>query len=206
MSTTTEQPRSRGNTTRIAILEAAGLVLRERGYGGFSTRDVAERAKVPLSQIHYHFRSKHGLIIALFDYQNEKLMDRQAQMYGDPTLPLSVQWQRACDYFDQDIASGYVRIYMELWAGGWSDRDTGDLIRRAADGWIGLLTDVARRVEDRYGRFGPFTAEEVASLVAASFIGAEAFVLLELEGERAPIRKALRNFGKLIEQLERCAD
>jgi AcrR family transcriptional regulator len=179
------------------------MVLRERGYGGLSMRDVAERAKVPLSQIHYHFRSKQGLIAALFEHQNEKLMDRQTQMYGDPSLPLSVQWERACDYFDEDIASGYVRVYMELWAGGWSDRATGDLIRKAANGWIGLLTDVARRVERRYGRFGPFTAEEVASLIAASFIGAEAFVLLGLEGKKAPIRKALRNFGKVIAQMER---
>lgn len=198
----TEPAPSRGDATRTAILDAAGLALREDGYGGFSTRGVAERAGVPLSQIHYHFRSKHGLVAALFDYQNEKLMHRQAQMYGDPSLALSAQWKRACDFFDEDIASGYVRIYMELWAGGWSDKATGDMIRTAANGWIGLLTEVARRVERRYGSFGPFSAEEVASLIAASFIGAEAFVLLGLEGKRAPIRKALRKFGRIIEGLE----
>jgi AcrR family transcriptional regulator len=35
-------------------------MLRQKGYSGVSTRDVAAEAGVPLSQIHYHFGSKQG--------------------------------------------------------------------------------------------------------------------------------------------------
>ena len=43
--------------TGTTLLEAAKTVLRQKGYAGLSTRDVATAAGVPLSQIHYHFGS-----------------------------------------------------------------------------------------------------------------------------------------------------
>ena len=55
--------------TGLMLLEAAKGVLRQNGYSGFSTRDVAARAGVPLSQIHYHFGSKQGLVLALFEHE-----------------------------------------------------------------------------------------------------------------------------------------
>ena len=99
--------------TGAALLEAARQVLRQTGYAGLSTRGVAEAAGVPLSQIHYHFGSKEGMILALFEYLNAQLIDRQNAMFGDESLTLSQQWDRACDYLDDDIASGYVRILHE---------------------------------------------------------------------------------------------
>ena len=50
-----------------ATFEAAKKVLRRNGYAGLSTRDVAAEAGVPLSQIHYHFGSKQGMVLALFE-------------------------------------------------------------------------------------------------------------------------------------------
>ena len=50
----------RGEATRQRIVEAARDVLLERGYGGTSTRAVAEEAGVRLSLVHYHFGGKQG--------------------------------------------------------------------------------------------------------------------------------------------------
>ena len=69
--------------TSTALLEAAKKVLRQNGYAGLSTRDVAAAAGVPLSQIHYHFGSKQGMVMALFEYLNAQLLDRQNAMFGD---------------------------------------------------------------------------------------------------------------------------
>jgi AcrR family transcriptional regulator len=195
--------RSSSAKTREVLLGAASDVLRDRGYAGFSTREVTERAGVPLSLIHYHFGTKSGLIVALFEYHNAQLLDRQTAMYGDPSLTLSQQWNLACDYLNEDIRSGYVRVYMELWAGGWSDQGIATVVKDAAKGWLDLLTDVAKRAEAKFGSLGPFSANEVAALVGASFVGAEAFILVGLEGKRSPIRQALRKFGKVIEAMER---
>src|SRR5688500_821204 len=91
--------------TSVTLLEAAKKALRQNGYAGLSTRDVAAAAGVPLSQIHYHFGSKQGMVLALFEYLNAQLLDRQNALFHDPTLKISEQWDRACDYLDEDRKS-----------------------------------------------------------------------------------------------------
>ena len=164
---------ARKTDTSVGLLEAAKKVLRQGGYSGLSTRQVAAVAGVPLSQIHYHFGSKQGLVLALFEYLNAQLLHRQSAMFGDATLTLSQQWDAACDYLDEDIASGYVRVLQELIAASWSDARVAKVVRAGLIGWIVLLTAVARQAEKELGRLGPFAPEEIAALVGTAFIGAE---------------------------------
>lgn len=184
--------------TSITLLEAAKKVLRQNGYAGLSTRHVAEAAGVPLSQIHYHFGSKQGLVLALFEYLNAQLLDRQNALFGDTTLKLSEQWDRACDYLDDDIASGYVRVLQELVAASWHDPAVAKVVRAGLMGWIDLIVEVARKAEHRLGGLGPFTPEEAGAFAANAFIGAESLYLLGIEKRNSPVRQALRRVGDLI--------
>ena len=188
--------------TSTALLEAAKKVLRQHGYSGLSTRDVAAAAGVPLSQIHYHFGSKQGMVLALFEYLNAQLLERQSAMFGDATLKLSEQWDRACEYLDDDIASGYVRVLQELIAASWADAAVAKVIRAAIMGWIDLIVAAGRKAKDELGGLGPLTPEEVGSLVANAFIGAESLYLLGIEKKGTPIRQALRRFGDFIRVAE----
>ena len=137
--------------TSTALLEAAKKVLRQNGYAGLSTRDVAAAAGVPLSQIHYHFGSKQGLVLALFEYLNAQLLDRQNALFGDPALKLSEQWDRACDYLDDDIASGYVRVLQELIAASLADAEVAKVVRAGLIGWFDLITELAHKAEHELG-------------------------------------------------------
>ena len=184
--------------TSITLLEAAKKVLRQHGYSGLSTRDVAMAAGVPLSQIHYHFGSKQGLVLALFEHLNAQLLDRQSAMFGDAALKLSEQWDLACDYLDDDIASGYVRALQELIAASWADATVAKVIRAAIIGWVDLIVGAARKAEGELGGLGPFTPEEIGALVANAFIGAESLYLLGIEKKGTPVRQALQRFGDLI--------
>jgi AcrR family transcriptional regulator len=189
---------------REALLEAARQVLHDRGYAALSTREVAAAAGVPLSQIHYHFGSKQGLVLALFEYLDAQLLERQQALFNDASLSLADQWERACDYLDQDLASGYVRVMQELAAAGWADPAVGEVVRKSLEDWIGLVIGLARRFEARFGPLGPLSAEEVGALVSNAFIGAESLVLTGLEDpSRIPIRESLRRVGALIRTLER---
>lgn len=188
--------------TGTIVLEAAKKVLRQNGYSKLSTRDVAATAGVPLSQIHYHFGSKQGMVLALFEYLNSQLLDRQAALFEDRTLKLSEQWDRACDYLDDDIDSGYVRVLQELVAASWADAPVAKVVRAGIMGWLDLITQLARRAEREFGALGPFSAEEVAALIANAFIGAESHYLLGLEKRGMPVRRALRRFGDLIRMAE----
>jgi AcrR family transcriptional regulator len=187
--------------TRAQILEAAGRRLLADGYAGLSTRKVADEAGVPLSQLHYHFGSKQGLILALFAEENQRRLERQTRMYAEGA-PLWQRYERACDYLEGDLESGYVRVLQEMIAAGWSNADVRDAVRELLGGWFALLADVAREAERRHGPLGPFTAEEVAALIGTAFIGAEALLLLGLDRQQLPIRSALRRIGGVIRQLE----
>jgi AcrR family transcriptional regulator len=196
------QPATATLDTRTALLEAAAQVLRERGYAALSTREVATVAGMPLSQIHYHFGSKQGLLLALFEYMDTRLFERQKALFDDPSLSFADQWDRACAYLDDDLASGYVRIMHELSAAGWADAEVGAVVRESMLGWIRLVTEVTKKFEKKVGGFGPLSAEDVGALVSNAFIGAESLVLMGIEEGGVPLRDALRRIGTLIRMLE----
>src|SRR5580692_10457959 len=50
--------------TQTELLEATAQCLHRYGLNGLSTRRVADAARMPLSQIHYHFGSKEDLVLA----------------------------------------------------------------------------------------------------------------------------------------------
>jgi AcrR family transcriptional regulator len=188
-------------STRGLILEAARRRLLADGYAGLSTRKVADEADVPLSQLHYHFGSKSGLIMALFEEENRRRLDRQTRMYA-ADAPLWQRYEQACDFLEDDLDSGYVRVLQEMIAAGWSNAEIGDAVRELLGGWYALLIEVARESEQKLGPLGPFTAEELATLIGNAFLGSEALLLLGFDRQIMPIRSALRRIGLLIRQLE----
>ena len=191
--------------TRSRIIDAARRRLLADGFVCLSTRKVAEEAEVPLSQLHYHFGSKGGLIVALFVEENTRLLERQTNMYAQDK-PLWQRYEQACDFLEDDLESGYVRVLQEMLAAGWSNPEIGDVARDLLSRWYVLLADVAREAERRFGSLGPFTPEEIATLVANAFIGSEALLLLGFERPVMPIRSALRRIGVIIREREEGAD
>jgi AcrR family transcriptional regulator len=187
--------------TRLRILAAAKAALLNAGYASLSTRGIAEAAGVPLSQIHYHFGSKQNLMLAVLDMENQQRLARQSTLYQS-NLPLWKQWQQACDFFDEDLESGYVRVLMEMTAAGWSNREIAGAVSAEVQGWFDLLTDVVQRAAERFGSLGPFSPEELAALAGLPFLGAEAVILLGLDESKIAARPALRKIGELLRLLE----
>jgi hypothetical protein len=122
-------------------------------------------------------------------------------MYGED-IPLWKQWEQACDFLEDDLASGYVRVLQEMMAAGWSNPEIGQAVRDMLGQWFALLTDVVDRARRRLGGLGPFTADEVGVLVGAPFLGVEAMLLLGFTESQIPSRSALRKFGEVIRSLE----
>jgi AcrR family transcriptional regulator len=187
--------------TDSIILDAAKQALLEVGYAGLSTRKIAVSAGVPLSQIHYHFGSKQALVLGVLEQENRSLLRRQERMYAEE-MPLWRQWEQACDFLDEDLDSGYVRVLQEMMAAGWSNPEIGAAVRRMLRQWFALLSDVVDRAKEKVGGLGPFTPEEIGLLVGAPFLGIEAMLLLGFSEEELPSRSALRKFGDIIRALE----
>jgi AcrR family transcriptional regulator len=187
--------RTSSETVRAALLDATVACLVEAGYAQLSTRAVAEQAGTPVSQIHYHFGGKDGLLLEVLDHLNQQLLDRQRGMYGSD-MPLWKRWEQACDFLEEDLASGYVRVLQELIAVGWSDPDVAELVRRQLAGWAELLTTVAEEAVHTL-RIPLLQPRQVALLVGAAFLGAEELELLGFADD-GEILGALRAIGDLL--------
>lgn len=186
-------------TTKAGVLAAAKDALIESGYAQLSTRRIAEIAGVPLSQIHYHFRSKQNLVLEVLADENARLLERQADMYSTDE-PLWKQWEQACDFLDRDLDSGYVRVLQEMMAAGWSDPEIAQAVRSYLEGWFSLLRAVAESAATRLRSEVVLNPSKLASLVGAAFLGAEALILLGFQD--ASTRQALRSVGGLIKTME----
>jgi AcrR family transcriptional regulator len=187
--------------TRASILDAAKQALLDSGYSGLSTRKIAVAAGVPLSQIHYHFGSKQGLVLEVLEEENRKLLERQKTMYSTD-LPLWEQWEQACDFLEEDLDSGYVRVLQEMLAAGWSNPEIATAVKDMLRHWYVLLGEVAARSAERIGGLGPFTPAEAGFVAGAPFLGAEAMILLGISDDEVPVRSALRKFGEVLRRLE----
>lgn len=189
-------------TVRNTLLEAAKKVLLSEGYGGLSTRAVAEEAGTQMSQIRYYFGSKEGMVLAMFECLNEQLVERQTKLFHDRDIPLWRKWEMACDYLDTDLESGYVRVLQELIAVSWSNPVISKLVNESLTRWRDLHIELAEAFQEKHGSLGPFDVEDIGALVVPLFIGAEACILSGCEKREWPIRRALRRIGKLIRKFE----
>lgn len=189
------------SATATRIVEAGRASLLAEGYAGLSTRKIADVAGVPLSQIHYHFGGMRGLVVAVLDRENTKLIERQRLMYGSEA-PLWKRYEQACDFLDEDLASGYVRVLQEMIAAGWSDPELAAQVLAMLQSWFDVLHEVVGEAEARFGSLGPFAAADIAGLIGLAFLGGEAVTLLDPDGWGRRARGWLRSVGILIKQLE----
>ncbi len=67
---------ARGDETRARIISAALDVFGTHGFGGASTRMLAESAGVTLPALHYYFDSKEGVYLACAEHIAEQLDER----------------------------------------------------------------------------------------------------------------------------------
>lgn len=204
MASTEEHLLDVGDATPVRIIEAARSRLLADGYAAMSTRKVADEAGVPLSQIHYHFGGKRGLLLAMLDHEDRRLVDRQRRMYATPSR-LSERYDQACDFLDEDMASGYVRVLHEMLAAGWSDEAIAGQVLARLRVWHDVLAGVAREAEAQLGPLEPLRADDVAYLIGLAFVGAESVLLLGDEQTGAQVRAALRSIGSLIRAAEATA-
>ena len=65
-------PTQRSNTAE-QILDLAETLIQTRGYSAFSYNDIAESLKITKASIHYHFKSKADLGMAVIDRYSERM-------------------------------------------------------------------------------------------------------------------------------------
>lgn len=84
-----EKAREAPGSTKARILAAAEEVFASRGFEGASTREIAARAGVNISSLHYHWASKETLYLAVF----RNIFDQLVELLQQTLPPLATQHQ-----------------------------------------------------------------------------------------------------------------
>jgi AcrR family transcriptional regulator len=85
--TALDKAREAPGSTKARILDAAEEVFAARGFQGASTREIAARAGVNISSLHYHWESKETLYFAVF----RNIFDRIVDLLRNTLAPLLVR-------------------------------------------------------------------------------------------------------------------
>lgn len=65
------------------IMTATYRALCEHGYAALTMQDIADETDKSKASLHYHYDSKHDLLVAFLDYLFEEFTDRVADPAGD---------------------------------------------------------------------------------------------------------------------------
>jgi AcrR family transcriptional regulator len=106
--------------TRQKVLETSLALFNQRGSAKVTTAEIAEAAGIAEGNLHYHFRKKADLVIALYDaFEAEVLRVATRDFGGNGPLEAYAEYQR--DWF---------RL---MWTHQWFYRDTVALFAMAPD-------------------------------------------------------------------------
>lgn len=197
-------PRSRrtdGAATRTLILQAARRRLCEQGYAQLNVRDIARDAGVNHALINYHFQGKQQLMLAVLDAANSELLERQTRMYAEPGSPSS-KWQRACEFYEQDLQSGFVRLMMELMAASFTDEALRREVLPRRLAWFQVVESAVGDAIDRYGLDLPVSRTVISGWILSFWMGMEVHMTLGITEKQGHFREALKGFAELLRRVE----
>jgi AcrR family transcriptional regulator len=149
-----------------AFLDAAERLLIREGAAGISTRQLAREAGQNHGLVHYYFGSVDELLLQALERFTGRILERQRAMY-ETEKPFIEKWRTAMAFIDEDLASGYPKIWAELRALAWNKPELRQRLQGVTDSWRTVLRDaLAEAIEEYDLHDSPFSAESWAALVS----------------------------------------
>jgi AcrR family transcriptional regulator len=147
---------------RYDLLEAAYTLVGERGLEGLRTRDIAARAGVNISTLHYHFGTKEALLVALVEHASGKFTASGISQTG-----LRDHFEGAIRIF-QTTPHLYT-VLQELSLRSQRDAATRAALAHLHSGWNALVAGLIR-LEMEQGNMRPDLDPQACARVITSFI------------------------------------
>jgi AcrR family transcriptional regulator len=123
-----------------ALLDAAERLLVDQGYGAITTRKLAEQAGINAGLVHYYFGSMEEVMVQVLERFTARLIERQRAMYASDR-PFLEKWRMAWSFQEEDLASGYSKIWLELQAMAWNRPELRARVQQVNEEWRRVLTE-----------------------------------------------------------------
>jgi AcrR family transcriptional regulator len=149
-STVVPPPQRDRELVMQALLDAAERLLVSEGYARISTRRLAEEARVNHGLVHYYFGSMDELLVQVLERFTRRLIARQREMYGAEG-PFIEKWRTAWRFHEEDLATGYPKIWHELQALAWNRPQLRARLAAVNEEWRSVLRAAFARAIEEYG-------------------------------------------------------
>lgn len=184
------------------FLDAAERLLISVGYANISTRRLAEEAGANHGLVHYYFGSMEHLFVRVLERFTERLIARQRAMYASDA-PFIEKWRAAMVYLDEDLESGYQKIWYELQALAWNRPELRERLIPLHSQWRETLHEAFARALAEYNLDTErFPLEGITALVVTFN---EGIMLERLGGMRAGQSELLAMIDRWLVSLEQAA-
>ncbi len=151
--------------SREAILNAAEMLIRERGVGAMSVADIIAASGTSAGAIYHHFESKQDIVLAIAERALARPIQAAIQDTGPVTPAELFRLAAARVAAEAETAP----VLLQIWAGAAADERLRDLLRGRA---AGLPMGVAAHVEQWCETHGyPGDSVAVASLLVGLVMG-----------------------------------
>ncbi|WP_406664201.1 CerR family C-terminal domain-containing protein [Gallaecimonas sp. GXIMD1310] len=167
---------NRGDATRQALIATATDVFAHSGYDGVSTRAIARAAGINQALISYHFGSKEGLYLAVFEAIAEALNEKISPLASSMEKLFTGQGQPRSQYLQafEQLASAMVDLMVSPQTAHWSQLVLREqqhptkafdvLYDRFMGRLLGLMTQLIQRLR-------PTLSETDARLLMLTLLG-----------------------------------
>lgn len=165
--------------TAQGIVDAALETLREEGFAGATSRAIARRGDFNQALVFYYFGSLEGLLLAALEQASKERLARYRNAVAgvdslDTLIPVMA------DLWEQDKASGHVRVISQIVAGAVNRPELTARVVELMQPWVELAEETVRRV------LPPFVpAREAADAIVTFYLGVNLMTNLDPETARA---------------------
>jgi AcrR family transcriptional regulator len=178
------------------IAEAACDALMESGLSGVTVGRVARLAKVSTALVHYHYATKHRLLVTAIDrLAARRTAERAAALDAQSGLrALDALW----DSIGEEVEVGAARCFLEAAAVAISDRDLRSVLSvRGAEERSAIASRLPRLLE-ALGARPPATTDELAAVVKAILDGMTQALLGTADRDSSRFRAVYDAFWLLL--------
>jgi TetR/AcrR family transcriptional regulator len=194
---TTSAPH-RGQDRRAAVIEAAAVEFDRLGYSATSLAGIGQAAAVSQGAIHFHFRTKQAIALAVIDEQNARTAAAIDYEDPSPTSGLIAVSRAVADLLltDPVVRSG-IRLSLEnrVFAGTTSS---------FYDQWIAAVSDLLRLAVAAGELNTTLTADELGASLVPYFTGVQ--LVSDVRTGRADLLPAVATMWRVLLLATACPD
>jgi AcrR family transcriptional regulator len=168
---------------RLQIIEAAIESLREVGYAGTSTREIAARGGFNAALISYYFGGLHPLLLAALDHSS----DLRMQAYGrvvDEADSLEGLLVAARRIYRDDVEGGHITIFSEMVAASLAHPELAPELVARAEPWLAFVQGGVEKAFEGSPLLQLFPPRDIAYAVICFYLGVNLMTHLDKDTER----------------------